>query len=156
MAEAEWVLALFTTDWPWLPAYLSSSTGDFLRMTTTAPNITMPTGRHEVSIGPSLSRVLKARKSEGGQNQSKFGDREFYSLRCQWLSRHIAWILRGLTLLPDNFKPESIDLSKPGTIEARQTKDGPTSVSVVRPSTQVRLATKNPAINFMIRFESLW
>lgn len=40
----------------------------------------------------------------------------------------------------DNFKPESIDVTRSGTIETRRPKEegGPSTVTVVRPSQQVR------------------
>lgn len=39
----------------------------------------------------------------------------------------------------DNFKPESVDPTKPGSIEIKKAKEegGPSSVNVTRPSTQV-------------------
>ncbi|KAI0829367.1 RNA polymerase II transcription elongation factor-domain-containing protein [Trametes gibbosa] len=88
-------------------------------MTSAASNAWMPTGRHEVNIGTSLMRTLRARK--GGPVKSSKGkhDREFYSFRY-------------------NFKPESVDATKPGSIEIKRAKEdgGPSSVNVVRPSTQ--------------------
>ncbi|KAF8121336.1 RNA polymerase II transcription elongation factor-domain-containing protein, partial [Boletus edulis] len=79
------------------------------------------TGRHKVDIGPSLGRALKARKGIAPPKRaSNLPDREFYSFRY-------------------NFKPESIDPDKPGSIEVKRTKES-TSVTVERPSAQVRKA----------------
>ncbi|KAI0366353.1 hypothetical protein BV20DRAFT_971855 [Pilatotrama ljubarskyi] len=88
-------------------------------MTSTASNAWMPTGRHEVNIGSSLMRALKARKGGSVKNSKAKPDREFYSFRY-------------------NFKPESVDPTKPGSIEVKKPKEegGPISVNVVRPSTQ--------------------
>ncbi|KAG6375075.1 RNA polymerase II transcription elongation factor-domain-containing protein [Boletus reticuloceps] len=77
------------------------------------------TGRHKVDIGPSLGRALKARKGIAPPKRaSNLPDREFYSFRY-------------------NFKPESIDPDKPGSIEVKRTKES-TSVTVERPSAQAR------------------
>ncbi|KAI0637723.1 RNA polymerase II transcription elongation factor-domain-containing protein [Trametes polyzona] len=87
-------------------------------MTSTASNAWMPTGRHEVNIGSSLLRALKARKGGLVKSSKAKPDREFYSFRY-------------------NFKPESVDPTKPGSIEIKKPKEGgPTNVNVVRPSTQ--------------------
>ncbi|KAF8556269.1 hypothetical protein OG21DRAFT_1495648 [Imleria badia] len=76
-------------------------------------------GRHKVNIGPSLGRALKARKGIAPPKRaSNLPDRDFYSFRY-------------------NFKPESIDPDKPGTIEVKRTKES-TSVTVERPSSQAR------------------
>lgn len=108
-------------------------------MTTTALNVSMPAGRHEVTVGASLVRALKARKPDGGQvKQNNKFDREFYSVRCQSSPPLLSFQESSLTACADNFKPESIDLSKPGNIETRKTKDGQSSVTVTRPSSQVR------------------
>ena len=50
-------------------------------MATTAQSPAMPTGRHEVTLGSSLVRALKARK--GAPTNSKH-NREFYSVRCEY------------------------------------------------------------------------
>ncbi|KAI9001125.1 RNA polymerase II transcription elongation factor-domain-containing protein [Trametes punicea] len=88
-------------------------------MTSTVSNAWMPSGRHEINIGSSLMRALKARKGGPVKNSKAKPDREFYSFRY-------------------NFKPESVDPTKPGSIEVKKPKDeaGLTSVNVVRPSTQ--------------------
>ncbi|EIW61799.1 uncharacterized protein TRAVEDRAFT_44622 [Trametes versicolor FP-101664 SS1] len=88
-------------------------------MTSTASNAWMPTGRHEINIGTSLMRSLKARKGGPVKNSKAKPDREFYSFRY-------------------NFKPESVDPTKPGSIEIKKAKEegGPSSVNVTRPSTQ--------------------
>ncbi|KAI0952024.1 hypothetical protein AcV7_007953 [Taiwanofungus camphoratus] len=86
-------------------------------MTTAASTSWMPaSGRHSVSIGSSLGRALKARKSGSAPKATKIPDRDFYSFRY-------------------NFKPESVDSTKPGTIEVRRGKDT-TSVTVERASAQ--------------------
>lgn len=51
-------------------------------MTSTASNAWMPTGRHEINIGTSLMRSLKARKGGPVKNSKAKPDREFYSFRC--------------------------------------------------------------------------
>ncbi|KAG9317124.1 hypothetical protein JVU11DRAFT_1315 [Chiua virens] len=76
------------------------------------------TGRHKVDIGSSLARTLKARKGIVPPKRGNLPDRDFYSFRY-------------------NFKPESIDPDKPGSIEVKRTKES-TSVTVERPSTQAR------------------
>ncbi|KAG8218308.1 RNA polymerase II transcription elongation factor-domain-containing protein [Butyriboletus roseoflavus] len=77
------------------------------------------TGRHKVNIGTSLGRALKARKGIAPPKRaSNLPDRDFYSFRY-------------------NFKPESIDPDKPGSIEVKRTKES-TSVTVERPSSQTR------------------
>ncbi|KAI0334851.1 hypothetical protein GY45DRAFT_1431340 [Cubamyces sp. BRFM 1775] len=88
-------------------------------MTSTASNAWMPAGRYDVNIGSSLARALKARKGGPVKNGKAKLDREFYSIRY-------------------NFKPESVDSTKPGTIEVNKPKDegGPAQVHIVRPSTQ--------------------
>ncbi|KAI0662967.1 RNA polymerase II transcription elongation factor-domain-containing protein [Cubamyces menziesii] len=88
-------------------------------MTSTASNAWMPAGRHDVNIGSSLARALKARKGGPVKNGKAKLDREFYSIRY-------------------NFKPESVDPTKPGTIEVNKPKDegGSAQVHIVRPSTQ--------------------
>ncbi|CDO74118.1 hypothetical protein BN946_scf185043.g168 [Trametes cinnabarina] len=88
-------------------------------MSSSTSRAQMPTGRHEINIGSSLMRALKARKGGPVKNSKAKPDREFYSFRY-------------------NFKPESVDPTKPGSIEVKRPRDeaGPTSVNVVRPSTQ--------------------
>lgn len=53
-------------------------------MTTAADNSWMPTGRHQVHLGASLARTLKARQSANGPTKSTKpkAEREFYSFRC--------------------------------------------------------------------------
>ncbi|KAI1792991.1 RNA polymerase II transcription elongation factor-domain-containing protein [Ganoderma leucocontextum] len=88
-------------------------------MTTAADNSWMPSGRHQVILGPSLTRTLKARQSGPIKNTKVKAEREFYSFRY-------------------NFKPESIDVTRSGTIETQRPKEegGPSTVTVVRPSQQ--------------------
>jgi hypothetical protein len=77
----------------------------------------MPTtGRHSVAIGTSLRRALKARKGVAPPKRSNLPDKDFYSFRY-------------------NFKPESIEPSRSGTVEVKRGKDS-TSVTLERPSTQ--------------------
>lgn len=74
-------------------------------------------GKHNVLIGSSLKRALKARK--GGVPPPKNGKlphKDFYSFRY-------------------NFKPESVDATKPGSIEVKKGREA-TTVSVERASTQ--------------------
>ena len=54
-------------------------------MTSTASNAWMPAGRHDVNIGSSLARALKARKGGPVKNGKAKLDREFYSIRCACL-----------------------------------------------------------------------
>ncbi|KAG2148022.1 RNA polymerase II transcription elongation factor-domain-containing protein [Suillus clintonianus] len=83
----------------------------------TADTQWMPTtGRHSVAIGTSLRRALKARKGVAPPKRSNLPDKDFYSFRY-------------------NFKPESIEPSRSGTVEVKRGKDS-TSVSLERPSTQ--------------------
>ncbi|KAH9921489.1 RNA polymerase II transcription elongation factor-domain-containing protein [Epithele typhae] len=85
-------------------------------MATSAEFFPVPAGRHEVDLGPSLSRALKARK--GAPATSKH-DREFYSVRYA----------------SDNFRPESIDTEKPGSIEVVEDR-GKVDVRMSRPTTK--------------------
>ncbi|KAI9507174.1 RNA polymerase II transcription elongation factor-domain-containing protein [Russula earlei] len=73
-------------------------------------------GRHNVSIGSSLSKALKARKGQPPTQRSKvpLPDRDFYALRY-------------------NHKPASIDPAKPGTLEVNPGKEV-TTVRVERPT----------------------
>ncbi|EIN10269.1 hypothetical protein PUNSTDRAFT_125204 [Punctularia strigosozonata HHB-11173 SS5] len=76
------------------------------------------TGKHSVNIGSSVRRALKARKGIAPPTKKgNIPDREFYSFK---------W----------GFKPESIDPTKPGTIEVKKNQEtGETAVTVERPST---------------------
>ncbi|KAJ8587640.1 hypothetical protein M405DRAFT_934601 [Rhizopogon salebrosus TDB-379] len=77
----------------------------------------MPTtGKHPVAIGTSLRRALKARKGAAPPKRSNLPDKDFYSFRY-------------------NFKPESIDSSKSGTVEVQRGKES-TNITLERPSTQ--------------------
>ncbi|KAL4075662.1 RNA polymerase II transcription elongation factor-domain-containing protein [Scleroderma yunnanense] len=77
----------------------------------------MPTGgRHRVSIGTSLARALRARKGATQPKRTNLPDRNFYSFRY-------------------NFKPESIDPDRPGSVEVKRGKES-TTVTLERPSTQ--------------------
>ncbi|KAH7930057.1 hypothetical protein BV22DRAFT_86642 [Leucogyrophana mollusca] len=73
-------------------------------------------GRHSVAVGSSLGRSLKARKGVAAPKRSNLPDRDLYSFRY-------------------NFKPESIDTNKPGSIEVQRSKES-TSIRVERPSAQ--------------------
>ncbi|KAJ7067862.1 RNA polymerase II transcription elongation factor-domain-containing protein [Mycena amicta] len=80
----------------------------------------VPTGTHNVVIGPSLNKALKARKGLPAPPPKRAGppERDFYSFRY-------------------NFKPPSVDTSKPGTIELVRSKEkDSTAVSVEHPSSQ--------------------
>lgn len=97
-------------------------------------------GRHAVSVGPSLGRALKARKGVAPPAKAKranLPDREFYSFRCEWNS-NLPDLLNGIHSYGrvDNFQPDSIDSSRPGTIDMKR-GSGSTSITVERPSTQV-------------------
>jgi len=76
-----------------------------------------PLGRHTVNIGSSLGRALKARKGGPAPAKNKLPEKDFYSFRY-------------------NFKPESVDTTKPGTMELKKGKEA-TSVIVERANTQV-------------------
>ena len=94
-------------------------------------------GRHKVDIGPSLGRALKARKGITPPKRGNLPDRDFYSFRCtSWSWEHSHSCTKQF-VPPDNFKPESINPDKPGSIDVKRTKES-TSVTVERPSTQVR------------------
>ncbi|KAG1739850.1 RNA polymerase II transcription elongation factor-domain-containing protein [Suillus paluster] len=83
----------------------------------TADTQWMPTtGRHQVTMGTSLRRALRARKGVAQPKRSNIPDKDFYSFRY-------------------NFKPESIEPSRSGTVEVKRGKDS-TSVILERPSTQ--------------------
>ncbi|RPD62013.1 hypothetical protein L226DRAFT_535387 [Lentinus tigrinus ALCF2SS1-7] len=83
----------------------------------TFANYPWTAGKHEVAIGNSLARTLKARKGVPVDAKAAKYSREFYSFRY-------------------NFKPESVDTTKAGTIEVKKTETGSSNVTVVRPSTQ--------------------
>ncbi|KAG2119165.1 RNA polymerase II transcription elongation factor-domain-containing protein [Suillus discolor] len=85
-------------------------------MATTDTQWMPTTGRHTVAIGTSLRRALKARKGVAPPKRSNLPDKDFYSFRY-------------------NFKPESIEPSRSGTVEVKRGKDS-TSVTLERPSTQ--------------------
>ncbi|KAJ7477213.1 RNA polymerase II transcription elongation factor-domain-containing protein [Mycena galericulata] len=82
-------------------------------------NSWIPHGRHEVQIGPSLNRALKARKGGAPPPAKRSGppEKDFYSFRY-------------------NFKPPSVDTTKPGTIEVSRGKDA-SNVNVEHPSSQL-------------------
>ncbi|RDX53052.1 hypothetical protein OH76DRAFT_1399645 [Lentinus brumalis] len=87
-------------------------------MATTSADYPWMSGKHEVAIGNTVVRTLKARKGVPVDAKAKYS-REFYSVRY-------------------NFKPESVDTTKAGTIEVRKSKDeaGSSGATIVRPSTQ--------------------
>ncbi|KAJ7163808.1 RNA polymerase II transcription elongation factor-domain-containing protein [Mycena crocata] len=78
----------------------------------------IPHGRHEVQIGPSLNKALKARKGGPPPQVKRTGppEKDFYSFRY-------------------NFKPPSVDTTKPGTIEVTRSNNA-TNVTVEHPSAQ--------------------
>ncbi|TFY67597.1 hypothetical protein EVG20_g3879 [Dentipellis fragilis] len=70
--------------------------------------------RHKVAVGSSLGKALKARKGAPAPKRSNLPERDFYSFRY-------------------NFRPESIDATRPGTIEVTKGKES-TTVHVERPT----------------------
>lgn len=84
-------------------------------MATASSSWTPAAGRHNVSIGSSLSKALKARKGQPPTQRNKaLPERDFYALRY-------------------NHKPASIDPTKPGTLEVNPGREV-TSVRVERPT----------------------
>ncbi|PFH46062.1 hypothetical protein AMATHDRAFT_70688 [Amanita thiersii Skay4041] len=76
-------------------------------------------GCHQVNIGSSFSRALKARKAKDAEPpgpSKRLPERDFYAFRY-------------------NFKPSSIDSEKPGSIDVRKATDS-TLVTVEYPSKQ--------------------
>lgn len=71
-------------------------------------------GRHNVGIGSSLAKALKARKGQPPQRNKNLPERDFYTLRY-------------------NHKPPSIDPTKPGTLEVNPGREV-TTVRVERPT----------------------
>lgn len=92
-------------------------------------------GPHPVHVGTSLSKALKVRKGTAAPAK-RLPEREFYSFRCMSLINYCAMAVDIGAITTDNFKPESIDPTKPGTIEVKKGKEK-TSVTVERASTQV-------------------
>ncbi|KAK0498236.1 RNA polymerase II transcription elongation factor-domain-containing protein [Armillaria luteobubalina] len=85
---------------------------------TTTSAFALPHGRHDVTIGTSLSRLLRQRKGNPAPaKRSNMPDRDFYSLRY-------------------NFKPSSVDTTKSGTLEVRKNQGESATVTVEHPSTQ--------------------
>ncbi|EIM88544.1 uncharacterized protein STEHIDRAFT_130457 [Stereum hirsutum FP-91666 SS1] len=70
-------------------------------MASTSNSTWVPTGRHKVQVGTSLGKALKARKGAVPPKRSNLPERQFYSFRS-------------------NFKPESIDSTRPGTIQVQK------------------------------------
>ena len=107
-------------------------------MTTNLNASWMPAhGRHRVNIGTSLGRALKARKgAAAATKRNNLPDRDFYSFRCRFLLPPLLVSLLKAFVISDNFKPPSIDSTKPGTIDIKRGKDS-TSVSVELSSSQV-------------------
>ncbi|KAF7301261.1 EAF domain-containing protein [Mycena indigotica] len=97
----------------------------------------IPQGTHNVVIGPSLHKHLKARRGVPAQPPKRVGppERDFFTFRY-------------------NFKPTSVDITKPGTIEVnRNGKADGGSVRVEHPSAQpgesnVYLGTEIPSKEF--------
>ncbi|KAH9175125.1 RNA polymerase II transcription elongation factor-domain-containing protein [Lactarius sanguifluus] len=82
----------------------------------TASSSWMPAqGRHNVGIGSSLAKALKARKGQPPQRNKNLPERDFYTLRY-------------------NHKPPSIDPAKPGTLEVNPGREV-SAVRVERPTT---------------------
>ncbi|KAK7696599.1 hypothetical protein QCA50_001257 [Cerrena zonata] len=73
------------------------------------------TGRYSVSVGTSLTRSLKARKAGASARPSKLPEKDFFSFRY-------------------NFKPSSVDSTRPGVVEVKKGQDI-TKVTVERPNT---------------------
>ncbi|PBK73180.1 hypothetical protein ARMSODRAFT_1015974 [Armillaria solidipes] len=85
---------------------------------TTTSAFALPHGLHDVTIGTSLSRLLRQRKGTAAPaKRSNMPDRDFYSLRY-------------------NFKPSSVDTTKSGTLEVRKNQGDSATVTVEHPSTQ--------------------
>ncbi|KAJ6510286.1 RNA polymerase II transcription elongation factor-domain-containing protein [Mycena vitilis] len=78
----------------------------------------IPQGTHPVQIGPSLNKALKARKGGPPPQVKRTGppEKDFYSFRY-------------------NFRPPSINTTKPGTIDISRSKDA-TNVTVEHPGSQ--------------------
>ena len=96
-------------------------------------------GRRTVTLGASLKRALRSRKG-GPPPKKAVPTIDFFSLRCKCICVVYALVdVAGLIsfLHSDNFQPQSIDPSKPGTIEVKKGK-GSTGVTVERACTQVR------------------
>jgi len=78
-----------------------------------------PPGRHKVDVGGSLKRALRARK---GIVPPTTTTNKNMPVSDYYLFRY-------------NFKPESVDTSKPGVVEVKRGKEA-TKVQVERPSAQ--------------------
>ncbi|KAJ7896002.1 hypothetical protein B0H14DRAFT_3619163 [Mycena olivaceomarginata] len=87
-------------------------------------NSWIPQGTHEVQIGPSLNKALKARKGGPPPQVKRTGppEKDFLLVSLSVSSRY-------------NRKPPSLDTTKPGTIEVSRGK-GPATVVVEHPSSQ--------------------
>ncbi|KAH9962383.1 hypothetical protein BC827DRAFT_218211 [Russula dissimulans] len=88
-------------------------------MATASPSWMPAPGRHNVNIGKSLAKALRARKGQPPTQKSKVPDRDFYALRY-------------------NHKPASIDPAKSGTLEVNPGREV-TTVRVERPTVNVRV-----------------
>lgn len=107
-------------------------------MTTTPDFSWLPvSGRHSVTVGPSLGRALKSRKGGPPPKNNKVPNVDFFSLRCAYLL-HVSAVSRETYTLSDGFQPESIDVSKPGTIEVKRPNE-PNGIHVERACAQVCL-----------------
>ena len=101
-------------------------------------------GRHAVNIGPSLGKALKARKLKASPGatattkRSNLPERDFYSFRCTFIT--LISLARAITdswhVHAVNFKPPSIDTTKPATIDVQRNADV-TKVFTEYPSDQV-------------------
>ena len=129
-----------------------------------------PNGSYPVTVGSSLAGALKANK--GLPQAPKLSDRGFYSFRCTSPSLSPPPLptvgygggqVAGLALTrwwpvntervcvwTDNFKPESIDHYKPGTIEVKKEGDRKTT-TIERASIVV-----SPIISPPERFQLLY
>jgi hypothetical protein len=109
----------------------------------TASSSWMPAqGRHNVGIGSSLAKALKARKGQPPQRNKNLPERDFYSLRCAHLLTHPTCSPQTDSTV-DNHKPASIDPAKPGTLEVNPGREV-TAVRVERPTAHVRNYPRRP------------
>lgn len=119
-----------------LPSTTTISPSSSSTMASTSNSTWVPTGRHKVQVGTSLGKALKARKGAVPPKRSNLPERQFYSFRCMsslLLPSQLAWGLRVLGRSAANFKPESIDSTRPGTIQVQKND----TVRVERPTQAV-------------------
>src|SRR6266568_810905 len=82
-------------------------------------------GRHTVNIGSSLGRALKARKLKGSPapmtiKRSNLPERDFYAFKC--MSEFLV-SADALTYCLVKFKSQSVDRTKPATVEVKPGTD---------------------------------